>query len=73
MYGCEGMGDGYASYVEATPRDVRGVCDHEPSPTIAVVYFGLYIFIAGFLMLNLFIGVILVTRTHLHVCVDATS
>ena len=38
----------------------------EASPWFSVFYFAAYIFIAGFLMLNLFIGVIMVRFELLH-------
>ena len=66
MYGCEGMGGGLSSYedtVAVTIHENEG-CNNEANPVFGFCFFGFYIFIAGFLMLNLFIGVIMV-RTQL--------
>ena len=67
MYGCEGMGGGLSSYedtVAVTIYENEG-CNNEANPIFGFCFFGFYIFIAGFLMLNLFIGVIMV-RTQLY-------
>lgn len=61
MYGCEGMGEGVATYLSMTAISTED-CESDGNPLFAIVFFGLYIFLAGFLMLNLFIGVIMVRR-----------
>ena len=60
MYGCDGVGDGLETYIGSTGRLEDEPCDNEPMPVTAFCFFAFFIFVAGFLMLNLFIGVILV-------------
>jgi voltage-gated sodium channel len=68
LYGCDGFGDGYATYVretaafitkESLARDDGSMdCVHEEFPVFGRVYFAIYIFVAAMLLLNLFVGVI---------------
>ena len=60
MYGCDGFGEGHDTYVESVGILEDEPCDSEPMPVTAFCFFAFFIFVAGFLMLNLFIGVILV-------------
>lgn len=57
VYGCEGIGLGVESYLEFVDQEIED-CTNEPFPVIGRVYFMLYIMLASYVMLNLFIGVI---------------
>eukprot|EP01043_Picozoa_sp_COSAG02_P002249 COSAG02_NODE_51_length_44689_cov_29.477361_21_plen_556_part_00 len=68
LYGCDGFGNGYATYVSETATHItekslaRGDgsmdCVHEAFPIFGRAYFAIYIFVAAMLLLNLFVGVI---------------
>ncbi len=70
LYGCDGWGEGYETYVRNTARFIhqpddssQGVdsslgCVHEEFPIFGRIFFGFYLFLAGFLLINLFVGVI---------------
>lgn len=68
LYGCDGWGEGYDTYVRNSARfvnreaveadDGRLGCVHEEFPIFGRIFFAFYIFLAGFLLINLFVGVI---------------
>ena len=68
VYGCGGWGEGYETYVRNSARfvnreavdadDGRLGCVHEEFPIFGRMFFAFYLFLAGFLLINLFVGVI---------------
>lgn len=65
IYGCKGIGRGLVTYQEMTTVEILD-CSDEASPYLGRAFFIVYVMVASFFMLNLFIGVICnsVTATH---------